>query len=400
MPLKDIFCQEKAIFNLQLAFAADKVAHAYIFAGQDGVGKLTTAREFAKLLLCKNPAECGDFNDSCGNCVSCRAFDAGSHPDYECVYKELLEFTRDGKGKTTPVEFPIDVVREFLIEKVSSKPALSARRVFILTEAEKLNNESQNCLLKVLEEPPGYCCIILICTRPDKLFPTIRSRCQILRFGPVAEEKIIDKLSELGLDEKRAKFFARLADGSLGLACTYARLEQNEANLYQTKTELLETIAELEYKDSLELADSLLQQSKALTAVWTNLEPATSKTDIGRKSAKIIIQIVIAALHDAMLAKVNPENTDLSYLRKQVSSRLDDKMDSRFRGNDNRRLINFDQPQQIKKTARRFNPEQAAQKIVDCFKTIHWVESAVNERLIFETLLLNLAETDKITSEL
>ena len=372
MPLKDIFCQEKAINAIQLAFVADKVAHAYIFAGHEGVGKFTTAKEFAKLLLCKNPVERGDFNDSCGNCVSCRAFDAGSHPDFEHVYKELVEFTRDGRGKDPPLEFPIDVVREFLIEKVSSKPALSSKRAFILTEAEKLNIESQNCLLKVLEEPPGYCCIILICTRPDKLFPTIRSRCQILRFGPVAEEKIIEKLSELGLDEKQAKYFARLADGSLGLACTYARLEQNEANLYQTKTELLEAIAELDYKNTLDLADNFLRQSKAIAAVWNKLEPATSKTDINRKAAKTIVQIVTALLHDAMLAGVTHQE----------------------------RLINFDQAEQIKKIARRFDAEQAAQKIVDCFKTIHWIESSVNERLIFESLLLNLTETDKITSEL
>ena len=106
MPLKDIFCQEKAIFDLQLAFVGDKVAHAYIFAGPDGVGKFTTAKEFAKLLLCKNPVERGDFTDSCGNCDSCRVFEAGSHPDFEHVYKELLKFTKDGKDKDTPVEFP------------------------------------------------------------------------------------------------------------------------------------------------------------------------------------------------------------------------------------------------------------------------------------------------------
>jgi DNA polymerase-3 subunit delta' len=365
MPLKEIFCQEKTITDLQLAFVGDKVAHAFIFAGHDGVGKFTTAREFAKLLLCKNPVERGDFNDSCGSCESCRVFEAGAHPDFEHIYKELVEFTRDGKGKDPPLEFPIDVVREFLIEKVSARPALSARRVFILSEAEKLNNESQNCLLKVLEEPPSYCCIILVCTRPDKLLPTIRSRCQILRFGPVAEDRIIEKLNESGLAEKQSKFFARFSDGSLGRACTYSRLELAEANLFQTKTELVNAVAELEYKDSLELAVNLQQKSK-------ELEPATSKTDINRKAAKTIIQIVICALHDAMLTNVTPQE----------------------------RLINFDQPEQIRQIARRFDAEQAAQKIADCFKTIHWVESSVNERLIFESLLLNLADSDKITSVL
>jgi DNA polymerase-3 subunit delta' len=372
MPLKDIFCQDKAIADLESAYAADRVAHAYIFAGHDGVGKFTTAKEFAKLLLCKKPVKKNDFYDNCGSCESCRLFEAGSHPDFEHVYKELIKFTEDGEDKTAPLEFPIDVVREFLIEKVSSKPALSARRVFILTETEKLNNESQNCLLKVLEEPPAYCCIILICTRPEKLPPTIRSRCQIQRFGLVAENKIIEKINQFGLGENAAKFFARLADGSIGLACDYARLEQNGATLYQTKTELINALAKLEYKDSLELAEDFQQQAKDLAAIWVKIDPGTSKTDINRKASKTIVQIVITLLHDAMMVNLN----------------------------NSERLVNFDQQEKIKKIAQRFDSEQAAQKIADCFKILNWIDSAVNEKLIFETLLLNLAETDKITSEL
>ncbi|MGA2173138.1 MAG: DNA polymerase III subunit delta' [Sedimentisphaerales bacterium] len=372
MPLKDIFCQDKTIADLERAYATNKVAHAFIFAGHEGVGKFTAAKEFAKLLLCKNPVKENDFADSCGDCVSCRAFEAGSHPDFEHVYKELLEFTEDGKGKDSPVDFPIDVVREFLIKKVSGKPTLSARKVFILSEVEKLNNVSQNCLLKVLEEPPGYCCIILTCTRPDKLLPTIRSRCQILRFGPIAEDKIIEKLNGLGLHEKQAKFFARLSDGSMGLGCACARLELAEANLYQIKTKIVNALAEFEYQDSLETAEKCQQWAKSLATAWAKLEPATSRTDINRKAAGAIVQIVIGALHDVMLAGVTPHQ----------------------------QLINFDQPEQIKKIARRFNAEQAGQKIADCFKTLHWIESSVNERLIFESLLLNLAESDKITSEL
>jgi DNA polymerase-3 subunit delta' len=375
MPLKDIFCQKKAVDALQLAFAGDKVAHAYIFAGQDGTGKFTTAKEFAKLLLCKNPTQKGDFTDSCGKCDSCRAFDASSHPDFANVYKELLEFTEEGKSREPPIEFPIAVVQKFVLDKVNQKPAMSKRRVFVLTETEKLTNESQNCLLKVLEEPPGYCCIILICTRPDKLLPTIRSRCQILRFGPVSEDRIIAKLNEFGMDQKRAKFFARFSAGSLGLACTYARLEKAEADdendavrLYQTKTELLNTFADLQYKDSIELAEDLISRSKSLAEVWSAIEPKTSSTDIKRKAHRTIIQILISALNDVMLAGINKEQNE----------------------------INFDQPEQIKKLTTRFDTERAALKIADCFRTLNWLESSVNEKLIFETLLLNLAETDKI----
>ena len=97
MPLKDIFCQEKAVASLEQAYDSGKVAHAYIFAGPDGVGKFTTAKEFAKLLLCKNPVKKGGLTDSCSVCESCRLFDAGSHPDFEHVYKELIKFTREGK---------------------------------------------------------------------------------------------------------------------------------------------------------------------------------------------------------------------------------------------------------------------------------------------------------------
>ncbi|NQT04351.1 MAG: hypothetical protein HQ580_20160, partial [Planctomycetes bacterium] len=176
MSIKEIFCQDKAVDILQRAFASGKWAHAYIFAGPEGVGKFKTAREWAKLLLCQSPVtdrrqktedrkqsrdERGETSvehraDSCGACRSCQLFEAGSHPDFNHIYKELREFTKDGKGKPPPVDLPIDVIREFLIPKVSTKPTLSQRKVFVLSEAERLNDASQNCLLKVLEEPPEY----------------------------------------------------------------------------------------------------------------------------------------------------------------------------------------------------------------------------------------------------
>jgi DNA polymerase III subunit delta' len=150
MSLKEIYCQDRAISILQRALASERSAHAYIFAGIEGVGKFKTAFEWAKLLLCESPVTGKDFADSCGRCESCRLLEADSHPDFNHVYKELLEFTREGKGKKTPLDLPIDVIREFLIEKVSAKPSLSRRRVFVISEAEKLNDSSQNCLLKVL----------------------------------------------------------------------------------------------------------------------------------------------------------------------------------------------------------------------------------------------------------
>jgi DNA polymerase-3 subunit delta' len=368
MSLKDIFSQEKAIAVLQKALAAGKVPHAYIFAGPEGVGKFTTAREWARLLLCENSTIENDFADSCGLCRSCQLFEAGSHPDFNPVYKELLEFTRDNKGKKTPVELAIDVIREFLIEKVPTRPTLSKRKVFVVSEAERLNASSQNALLKSLEEPPEYCCIIMLCTRMEKLLSTTKSRCQIIRFAPVAQDRIIEKLREMGAEEKPARFFARLSQGSLGQACRWAKLEFADANLYQTKKQLLNSLVKYEYAGALDLAQWLSGESKKIATFWADLDETTSRTDINRRAQTTIVQIIVSALHDAMKLNVTPAKD----------------------------IINFDQKDRIQKLARRFNPEQAAEKIADCYRTLLWIESSVNEKLIFEQLLLNLAASGKM----
>ena len=389
MSIKEIFCQDKAIDILQRAFASGKWAHAYIFAGPEGVGKFKTAQEWAKLLLCQNPVkdrrqktedrkqgrdERGETSvkhqaDSCGECKSCQLFEASSHPDFNHIYKELIEFTKEGKGKTPPVDLPIDVIREFLVEKVSNKPTLSQRKVFVISEAERLNNSSQNCLLKVLEEPPEYCSIILLCTRLDKLLPTTKSRSQILRFGIIDEEKIIERLQQAGIAEKQARYFARLAQGSLGTANQWAQLELAEAELYETKKELISFLADYKIADALSLAEKSLNKSKKLAAAWGELDKTTSKKDINRRAMKTIVQIIISALYDVM--NLNVTST--------------------------KEAINFDQKEKIKKLSGRFDAELAAEKISDCYKALVWIESSVNEKLIFEHLLLNLVESDRIS---
>jgi DNA polymerase III gamma/tau subunit len=279
----------------------------------------------------------------------------------------LIQFTKEGKGRKTPVDLPIDVIREFLVDKVSAKPTMSRRKVFIVSEAERLNASSQNAMLKVLEEPPEYCSIILLCTRMERLLPTTKSRCQTIRFLPIDEERIIDKLKEMGIDGKKAKYFARLAQGSLGQACQWAQLELAGAKLYQIKKELLSSLSGFGYADALKLAEWLLDESKEIAAIWTNLDKTTSKTDINRRAARSLVQIIVSALHDTI---------KLSLAEAKIA--------------------NFDQKEQIEKLAGRFGPEQSAEKISDCYKTLRWIESAVNEKLIFEQLLLNLAVSDKI----
>ena len=368
MSFREIFCQDRAIDVLQRAFASDRWAHAYIFAGPEGVGKFKTARAWAKLLLCGQPVVENGFADSCGSCQSCRLFEAGSNPDFNHVYKELLEFTKDNADKKTPVDLAIDVIREFLIAKASTRPTLSKRKIFVVSQAERLNVASQNCLLKVLEEPPEYCSIVLLCTRLEKLLPTTKSRCQTVRFGPVDESRITGKLESLGLEREAAQYFARLAQGSLGTACQWAELELGGANLYQTKKELLRSLAGYQFADSLDLAQELLEKSKKIADVWTDLEKATSKTDINRRALSAIVLMIISALHDAMRRSAAPA----------------------------REAVNSDQKEQIASLATRFDAERAAEKIADCYRMLSWIEASVNEKLIFEQLLLSLADSDTI----
>lgn len=368
MSFKEIFCQDRAIEILQRAFASGRWAHAYIFAGKEGVGKFKTACEWARLLLCKNPVIENGFADSCGSCQSCRLFEAGSNPDFAHIYKELREFTEEGKGKAPPVDLPIDVIREFLVAKVSNRPTLSQRKVFIVSEAERLNTASQNCLLKVLEEPPEYCCIVLLCTRLEKLLPTTKSRCQTIRFGPIDESRIIEKVLDMGLEETPARYFARLAQGSLGAACQWAQLELGGADLYQTKKRLINSLATYELAEALNLAQELLVDSKRVAGLWAELYKTTSKTDINRKALKTFIQIVISVLQDV--------------IKQHVTSKKE--------------FVNFDQKEQIDKLAARFDAEQTAEKISDCYSALNWIESSVNEKLIFEQLLLSFADSDTI----
>ena len=367
MSLKDIFCQDRAVGMLQRAFAGDRAAHAYIFAGLEGVGKYTTAREWAKLLLCAQPVAVGTpvepFADSCGGCDSCALSEGGSHPDFVHVYKELREFTRDGKGKAPPVDLPIDVVREFLLEKASVRPTSSRRKVFVVSEAEKLNASSQNALLKVLEEPPGYCTIILLCTRIEKLLPTTKSRCQTIRFGSIDEERIVGQLGAMGLGQREALFFARLAQGSLGLACQWGRLESEGAGLFEAKRQVVASVASLELAEALSLAEQLVAHSKQVGASWAELDKGVSKTDIGRRAQKTLIRIILSAFHDAMVAQVASEPA----------------------------LIHADQEREVARLAKRLDPEEAAAAIEAGYEALRWIDANVNERLIFERLLLRLA---------
>ncbi|MHC5061367.1 MAG: DNA polymerase III subunit [Planctomycetota bacterium] len=366
MSLKEVFCQDKAIGILQRAYAAQKVAHAYIFVGPDGVGKFKTAREWAKLLLCNQPAEqktpTGAFYDNCDSCRSCEVFRGGAHPDFNPIYKELVEFTKDGKGKT-PIDLPIGVIREFLIDKVAGRPQMSDATVYVVREAERLNQSSQNALLKVLEEPPKHCFIILICSRLEKMLPTTQSRCQIIRFGPVDEAQIVNQLIQMDVGPNEAQYWAAFSQGSLGAALVWAGLELKDQSCYEIKTELVRRLAEYRLGDTLDFAEWLSQMAKKISGAWAEKEPNVSKKDINRRAQTGLIRMTVAALSDA--AKLHLDN--------------------------NEGLANSSQISEIEALAEKFDVGDLVEKITKAYENMQWVQQSVNERLIFEELLLSFA---------
>jgi DNA polymerase-3 subunit delta' len=174
--LNEVIGQERAVGTLTSAMETRRVHHAWVFCGPSGVGKFTTACAFAAELLRVAPVR------------------LAAHPDFHVVVKELTPYVADVQARgRKQASIPVQVVREFLIEPAAlsatlpAAPGALARKVFVLDEAEMLNPNGQNALLKTLEEPAEGTVIILITSEETGLLPTVRSRCQRVGFGPLDE---------------------------------------------------------------------------------------------------------------------------------------------------------------------------------------------------------------------
>ncbi|AQQ70084.1 DNA polymerase III subunit gamma/tau [Limihaloglobus sulfuriphilus] len=372
MSLIDIKCQDKAISRLQRSLASNRLAQAYIFSGPEGIGKYLTARELAKTILCRNPlrteVNSRPFLDSCGKCDSCLLFEGNGHPDFNHIYKELVKFSsKSYSSRTSPVDMPKDVVQEYLIDKVNMKPVKSEHTVFVVSESEKMNAFSQNALLKTLEEPPTFCTIILLCSKPDRLLPTIHSRCQQVRFGMVDRRLIVSRLVDQGCREQEALYWAGFTQGSLGESLEAAKLKNQEFDCFKMKQNLIKMVFELKLPETLEFADWISQQVKNVSALLAQLYSETSKSDLSRRAQRMMINIIISAFSDLL----------------RLSSGVD------F-------IVNTDQSDLLNSYTETINPVAAARFVEKCNENLRWVDRSVNEKLNFEELLLTYVSSDII----
>jgi DNA polymerase-3 subunit delta' len=209
----DILGQDAAIDWLRRAYLADRLPHALVFAGPVGVGKATTAKALAALFLCERPKD----TTPCGACESCRVFAAGNHPDFHVVTRELIRY-HDKTGKSKGIDLSIHVLRPELIEPAGRKAVMGRGKVFLIEQAEAMNPQAQNALLKTLEEPAGRTLIVLITDQPGALLSTIRSRSQAVRFAALDDDQVRKQLEHRGIDKKLTASAAKLSRGSLGIA--------------------------------------------------------------------------------------------------------------------------------------------------------------------------------------
>jgi len=198
MAFDGIIGQEKAMDSLKKAIEHDQVAHAYLFEGAEGLGKKAIALKLASALVCNNK------DKPCGKCSSCIKISTGNHPEIKII---------EGEGI-----IKVDEIRE-IIKDIQLKPYEGSHKVYIICNAEKMNMQGQNALLKTLEEPPHYATLILITTKANSLLPTIVSRCQTIKLNPISLEDIKSYLiNNKDIDSETAQMLAAFSGGIVGRA--------------------------------------------------------------------------------------------------------------------------------------------------------------------------------------
>lgn len=248
---KNILGHEQLITHLQNAIALDKVSHAYIINGADKSGKMMLAEAFAQTLQCEKLADtivsaAADTKvvEPCMECRSCKQALSKNQPDIIYVTHEK------------PNTISVDDIRTQVNNDIVIKPYSSRYKIYILDEAEKMNVQAQNALLKTMEEPPAYAILILLTTNADMLLPTILSRCVTLHIKAVADEKIKKFLmSRYQIPDYQAEVCIAFAQGNVGKAIQLASSD----NFNELKASALQLIKRLKDIDIYEMGEAVKQ---------------------------------------------------------------------------------------------------------------------------------------------
>lgn len=223
---------KQVITHLQNAIKMDKVSHAYIIHGEHGSGKSILAETLAMTLQCEKGG-----TEPCGVCHSCKQAISRNQPD-------IIHVTHE-----TPNTIRVDDIRTQVNGDIEIKPYSSKYKIYIIDEADKLNQQAQNALLKTIEEPPSYAIVLLLVSNIGALLPTILSRCVTLKLGRIDDKLIKEYLMKnLNVPDYTADICVAFAGGYLGRAVELASNEDFN-NMKRDILSLLKDITQMELSD-------------------------------------------------------------------------------------------------------------------------------------------------------
>jgi len=314
MAWQSILDQERVVETLRRALQQERVAHAYLFHGPEGVGKRAVALELARALQCTEQT-----TEACDECRACQKTRRMVHPDVHVLFPypkgtdegdvaeriqrlgenpyAAVDFVRrpslsdPSETSNKQVMYHIDRVQDDLLRPMSFRPGEGAYKVALVTDVEYMNETAANAFLKLLEEPPPQTVFLLTTNRPEQLLPTIVSRCQRLRFDPLLPESIETALVEReGVDADAAAMLARMADGSYSHALDLA---QNDTLM--TSRELVLDYFRAAYTQKVESLTSCIQEIAGQ----------------GREQVKGVLRLMLRWVRDLMLYRTMGDEASL-----------------------------------------------------------------------------------------
>lgn len=291
MGFQDILGHERQKGILQNAILRDKVHHAWLLVGPQGVGRRTLAQTFAKALNCEK-----QDGDACDKCLSCHKISNGIHPDFKKV----------GDDRTA-AQIKIDEVREHILRFVTLRIYEARYRVILVQDAERMNANTANALLKTLEEPPPRTVLLLTAPSLNALLPTIRSRCQKVRLSPVEEHALAKWLVEHhSHTPDQALLLARLAEGSVGRAV--ALTPEQLVGRTQFLTAMMK-VSSSQVADPLAVAEQLNPDRQGLLAYLDTLESLWRDVAVAQVAPQALLRNADFSSQIADFAQRTPSRT-------------------------------------------------------------------------------------------
>lgn len=217
--------------HLMTALSDGLISHAYLIEGPRGVGKKTLSRALVRALLCEEPVHLPDGGiDSCGHCRCCELLDHSNHPDVK-----IIRPAEEGKAIT------VDQIRDELVSDMQVLPYMDSYKIYVVENADKLNAQAQNALLKTIEEPPSYGLILLLAENETSFLPTILSRCIRVSLSPLPSDLVMQSLRQKNIPEDTAALCAAFSQGSIGEALQLCS-DETFASLRSTLFDFLASI--------------------------------------------------------------------------------------------------------------------------------------------------------------